>query len=200
MYDWANSAFYTTVVGALYGPYLTYVAQQSVGPEGVALSLGPLGSISAKSFYPLCITARRDAADLPAAAARRHRRLLEFEEAADGRLLLHGRGRDRADVLRRRRAATCSAGCSSSSPCSASTRPSSSTTLTCRRSRPKTGATKFRAAASRSATSAAGCCCCLNSLFVNAAPRLGTRGDDRRAPLAVFRRASGGAASRSSPS
>src|SRR5215207_4347977 len=55
-YDWANSAFYTTVVGALYGEYLTYVAQQAVGPEGVALSLGPLGSISAKSYYPLCIT------------------------------------------------------------------------------------------------------------------------------------------------
>ena len=55
-YDWANSAFYTTVVGALYGEYLTYVTQQAVGPEGVALSLGPLGSISAKSYYPLCIT------------------------------------------------------------------------------------------------------------------------------------------------
>ena len=56
MYDWANSAFYTTVVGALYGEYLTYVTQQAVGAEGVALSLGPLGSISAKSYYPLCIT------------------------------------------------------------------------------------------------------------------------------------------------
>ena len=26
MYDWANSAFFTTVVGAMYGPYLTSVA------------------------------------------------------------------------------------------------------------------------------------------------------------------------------
>lgn len=56
MYDWANSAFYTTVVGALYGQYLTYVAQQAVGENGTALSFGSFISISAKSFYPLCIT------------------------------------------------------------------------------------------------------------------------------------------------
>jgi UMF1 family MFS transporter len=56
MYDWANSAFYTTVVGALYGQYLTYVTQQAVGEDGVALRLGSLFSISAKSYYPLCIT------------------------------------------------------------------------------------------------------------------------------------------------
>ena len=56
MYDWANSAFYTTVVGALYGQYLTYVAQQAVGENGIALRFGSFFSISAKSFYPLCIT------------------------------------------------------------------------------------------------------------------------------------------------
>lgn len=56
MYDWANSAFYTTVVGALYGQYLTYVAQQAVGENGTAISFGSVFSISAKSFYPLCIT------------------------------------------------------------------------------------------------------------------------------------------------
>ncbi|HEX5702796.1 MAG TPA: MFS transporter [Pyrinomonadaceae bacterium] len=56
MYDWANSAFYTTVVGALYGQYLTYVVQQAVGENGIAISLGSFFSISAKSFYPLCIT------------------------------------------------------------------------------------------------------------------------------------------------
>ncbi|HYN85927.1 MAG TPA: MFS transporter [Pyrinomonadaceae bacterium] len=55
-YDWANSAFYTTVVGALYGPYLTYVTQQAVGEDGVALRVGSLFTVSAKSFYPLCIT------------------------------------------------------------------------------------------------------------------------------------------------
>jgi len=44
------------VVGALYGQYLTYVAQQAVGENGIALSFGSFFSISAKSFYPLCIT------------------------------------------------------------------------------------------------------------------------------------------------
>jgi UMF1 family MFS transporter len=58
MYDWANSAFYTTVVGALLGPYLTALAQADVGDEnGVVLSLGPLGAVTAKSFYQLFIVA-----------------------------------------------------------------------------------------------------------------------------------------------
>ena len=56
MYDWANSAFFTTVVGALFGEYLTAVALTSVGEEGAVLSFGSFYSISAKSFYPLCIT------------------------------------------------------------------------------------------------------------------------------------------------
>ena len=38
-YDWANSAFYTTVVGVLIGPYLINVAQQAVGENGVVLDL-----------------------------------------------------------------------------------------------------------------------------------------------------------------
>jgi MFS transporter, UMF1 family len=57
MYDWANSAFFTTVVGAMFGPYLTSVAQQSVGEDGAVLSFGSLYSISAKSFFPLCVSA-----------------------------------------------------------------------------------------------------------------------------------------------
>jgi UMF1 family MFS transporter len=57
MYDWANSAFFTTVVGAMFGPYLTSVAQASVGEEGAVLRLGSLYSISAKSFFPLCVSA-----------------------------------------------------------------------------------------------------------------------------------------------
>ena len=56
IYDWANSAFYTTVVGALYGPYLTQLTQQAVGENGVVLSLGQLGSITAKSFFPTCVS------------------------------------------------------------------------------------------------------------------------------------------------
>jgi len=56
MYDWANSVFYTTVIGVLLGPYLTSLAQESVGPNGVVLSLGFLGSVTAESLFPLCIS------------------------------------------------------------------------------------------------------------------------------------------------
>ncbi|MFL5806739.1 MAG: MFS transporter [Roseiflexaceae bacterium] len=52
MYDWANSAFSTTVVAALLGPYLTALAQAAVGDNGVVLSLGPLGDVTAKSLFP----------------------------------------------------------------------------------------------------------------------------------------------------
>ncbi|HJZ46157.1 MAG TPA: MFS transporter [Roseiflexaceae bacterium] len=52
MYDWANSAFSTTVVAALLGPYLTALAQAAVGDNGVVLSLGPLGYVTAKSLFP----------------------------------------------------------------------------------------------------------------------------------------------------
>jgi UMF1 family MFS transporter len=55
MYDWANSAFQTTVVTVLIGPYLTSLAQQAVGDNGVVMALGPFGAVTAKSFYPYCI-------------------------------------------------------------------------------------------------------------------------------------------------
>jgi UMF1 family MFS transporter len=56
MYDWANSAFYTTVVGALFSPYLTRLAQTAVGENGVVLNLGPLGNVTAKSLPTLCVS------------------------------------------------------------------------------------------------------------------------------------------------
>src|ERR1051326_1803656 len=56
MYDWANSAFSTTVAGALLSPYVTSLAQSVVGDNGTVLNLGPLGSITAKSFFPICIS------------------------------------------------------------------------------------------------------------------------------------------------
>jgi UMF1 family MFS transporter len=56
MYDWANSAFYTTVVGALFSPYITRLAQDAVGKGGTVLSLGPLGSVTAESFPTLCVS------------------------------------------------------------------------------------------------------------------------------------------------
>jgi UMF1 family MFS transporter len=55
MYDWANSAFQTTVITALAGPYLTALAQQAVGDNGVLLTLGPFGAVTAKAFFPYCI-------------------------------------------------------------------------------------------------------------------------------------------------
>ena len=56
MYDWANSAFYTTVVGALFSPYITRLAQASVGENGVVLDLGPLGAVTAKSLPTLAVS------------------------------------------------------------------------------------------------------------------------------------------------
>ena len=56
MYDWANSAYITTVVTVLIGPYLTALAQQTAGNNGVVLRLGPLGVVTAKSFFPYCIS------------------------------------------------------------------------------------------------------------------------------------------------
>jgi len=56
MYDWANSAFSTTILGALFGPYLTEITQRVVGENGVVVDLGPLGAITAKSFFPTCVS------------------------------------------------------------------------------------------------------------------------------------------------
>jgi UMF1 family MFS transporter len=56
IYDWANSAFYTTVVAALFSPYLTRLAQAAVGENGVVLDLGPLGAVTAKSLPTLCVS------------------------------------------------------------------------------------------------------------------------------------------------
>ena len=40
VYDWANSAFFTTIVGVLIGPYLLGLATEAVGADGVILDLG----------------------------------------------------------------------------------------------------------------------------------------------------------------
>lgn len=54
VYDWANSAFTTTVVAALFGEYLTRLAQASVGENGVIFSLGPF-LVTAKSLAPFTV-------------------------------------------------------------------------------------------------------------------------------------------------
>lgn len=55
MYDWANSAYYTTVLGVLLAPYLTSLAQSAVGENGVVLDLG-IGAITAKSMTTAATT------------------------------------------------------------------------------------------------------------------------------------------------
>jgi UMF1 family MFS transporter len=57
MYDWANSAFQTTVVTVLIGPYLTALAQADAGRNGVVADLGAFGTITATSLFPYCISA-----------------------------------------------------------------------------------------------------------------------------------------------
>ena len=54
VYDWANSGFYTTVVAALFGDYVTRLAQAAVGENGVIFSLGPL-LVTAKSLAPFTV-------------------------------------------------------------------------------------------------------------------------------------------------
>ncbi|MBA4122693.1 MAG: MFS transporter [Acidobacteria bacterium] len=56
IYDWANSAFYTTVVSVLLGPYLTSLAQAHVGENGVIFDFRFLGAVTAKNLFSLSIT------------------------------------------------------------------------------------------------------------------------------------------------
>jgi UMF1 family MFS transporter len=56
IYDWANSAFSTTVITVLAGPYLTALAQRDVGRNGIVMTLGPFGSVTALSLFPYCVS------------------------------------------------------------------------------------------------------------------------------------------------
>jgi len=53
-YDWANSAFYTTVVSVLIGPYLINLAQEAVGEDGVILDLF-FFNVTPKGLPAFCI-------------------------------------------------------------------------------------------------------------------------------------------------
>ena len=53
VYDWANSAFFTTIVGVLIGPYLLGLASAAVGEEGVILDLG-LFTVTPKGLPAFC--------------------------------------------------------------------------------------------------------------------------------------------------
>ncbi|HXT63436.1 MAG TPA: MFS transporter [Pyrinomonadaceae bacterium] len=54
VYDWANSGFYTTVVAALFGDYLTRLAQAQLGDNGTILAIGPF-LLTAKSLAPFTV-------------------------------------------------------------------------------------------------------------------------------------------------
>ncbi len=54
LYDWANSAFYTTVVSVLIGPYLINLATKAVGADGIILDLF-FFSVTPKGLPSFCI-------------------------------------------------------------------------------------------------------------------------------------------------
>jgi len=53
LYDWANSAFFTSVIGVLVGPYLLSLAQKSVGEDGTVFSLF-FFDVTAKGLFSFC--------------------------------------------------------------------------------------------------------------------------------------------------
>lgn len=54
VYDWANSAFTTTVVTVFLGPYLTSIARAAADAEGFIYPLGI--TVGAASFYSYLIS------------------------------------------------------------------------------------------------------------------------------------------------
>src|SRR5205085_12461502 len=54
IYDWANSAFYTTVITVFMGPYLTEVAKAAADAEGYVYPLGI--KMLAGSFFPFVVS------------------------------------------------------------------------------------------------------------------------------------------------
>jgi MFS transporter, UMF1 family len=53
LYDWANSAFFTAVIGVLIGPYLFSLAQNAVGEDGVVFDLY-FFNVTAKGLFSFC--------------------------------------------------------------------------------------------------------------------------------------------------
>ena len=53
-YDWANSAFYTTVIAVMLGPYLISLAEQAVGKEGLIFDLY-LFQVTSGGYFAFCI-------------------------------------------------------------------------------------------------------------------------------------------------
>ncbi len=51
MYDWANHAFFTLVVGVLVGKYITSLITDAVGENGAVISLGGYDLVTSKSLF-----------------------------------------------------------------------------------------------------------------------------------------------------
>jgi MFS transporter, UMF1 family len=54
MYDWANSAFATTVVSVFFGPYLSALAKTAADANGFLYLLGI--PIKYDSLFPYCVS------------------------------------------------------------------------------------------------------------------------------------------------
>ena len=175
-YDWANSAFTTTVVTVFLGPYLTAVAEKAAG--GADGTLHPLGiPVAPDSLFPylLSVAVLLQVLVLPVVGAladrtRRKRRAAGAASPTSGALATtalffvaggryaarRGAVPRRQHLLRRRR--------------------SSSTTRCCRSSPARTSGTRCPAAAGPWATSAAACCwrstwCCSSTPTGSGCPR-----------------------------
>src|SRR6476619_1949863 len=57
MYDWANHAYFTLVLGVLVGELLTGLAQTSVGENGPVIVFCGFTLVSAKSVYSYAVGA-----------------------------------------------------------------------------------------------------------------------------------------------
>ena len=53
VYDWANSAFFTTTIGVLLGPFLLGLAEKALGPDGIIFDLG-IFQVTPKGFPAFC--------------------------------------------------------------------------------------------------------------------------------------------------
>jgi UMF1 family MFS transporter len=57
MYDWANHAFFTLVLGVLVGEYITSLAQRSVGENGPIITIAGHVLVTAKSLFSYSVGA-----------------------------------------------------------------------------------------------------------------------------------------------
>ena len=56
VYEWANHAFWTLVLGVLVGEYITSLAQNTVGDNGPVLTIGGYDLVTAKSLYSYSVS------------------------------------------------------------------------------------------------------------------------------------------------